>query len=171
MPKGIYKRKPFSQERKEKCRQSAINQFKNGMPQKTKDKIKKSTTLAMARPEVKKKQLDNQPDRSGKNNPFYEKGYTRRGRKHPQFIDGKIQGKDLRYYVWSDVQNKRIRYARYVAEKYLNRSLKITEIVHHINGDCSDDRPENLYVFSTNSEHTRQHGWKNPPVLISNLIK
>lgn len=33
----------------------------------------------------------------------------------------------------------------------------IFEIVHHINGDPTDNRLENLYVFKNNGEHTDYH--------------
>ena len=45
---------------------------------------------------------------------------------------------------------------RIVAEKKLGRYLEPKEIVHHINGDHTDDRPENLEVM-TRGEHMRLH--------------
>ena len=44
-----------------------------------------------------------------------------------------------------------------VIEKKLGRNLKIDEVCHHINGDCTDDREENLQVM-TRSNHSRLHG-------------
>ena len=40
-----------------------------------------------------------------------------------------------------------------VAEKKIGRYLREGESVHHINGVKSDNRPENLQVFATESEH------------------
>ena len=47
--------------------------------------------------------------------------------------------------------------ARVVAEKELGRKLVSTEVVHHLNGDQSDDRPHNLAVLEGQSEHCRIH--------------
>ena len=45
---------------------------------------------------------------------------------------------------------------RKIMEEKLGRPLKSTEIVHHINGDKLDNRPENL-VVTTRSEHQSVH--------------
>jgi len=111
---------------------------------------------------------ENHADFSDKNNPFYGKGYTRLGDKHPLFIHGKIKKRNS-WFVWSDKEGKRIKCSRYVAEQYLGRKLVKGEVIHHINKDPLDDRPENLYVFLNQSEHMHHHMMKNPPILISNL--
>lgn len=46
---------------------------------------------------------------------------------------------------------------RIVAEEILGRKLKPGEVVHHINLNKLDNTPENLFVFSSSSEHSKYH--------------
>jgi hypothetical protein len=53
--------------------------------------------------------------------------------------------------------NGRVREHRLIAERKIGRPLTSSDIVHHLNGDKTDNRPENLRVL-TRSEHSRLHG-------------
>ena len=45
-----------------------------------------------------------------------------------------------------------------VVEGLIGRTLTPGEVVHHINGDRSDNRPENLYLCRDRSHHNEVHG-------------
>lgn len=47
---------------------------------------------------------------------------------------------------------------RLVAEQKLGRPLNRRERVHHINGVKTDNRPENIVVLTSQSDHIRIHG-------------
>jgi hypothetical protein len=46
---------------------------------------------------------------------------------------------------------------RKVMEQVLGRALRRGEVVHHIDGDKTNNSPENLEVFASNAEHLRHH--------------
>ncbi len=46
---------------------------------------------------------------------------------------------------------------RLVMEQMLGRLLERHEVVHHINGVRDDNRPENLKLYASNSQHIQDH--------------
>jgi len=65
---------------------------------------------------------------------------------------------------------------RIVAATILKRGLKKDEVIHHIDKNRINNKPENLYVFPSQKEHKAYHqalkyGYANTPILKSNLIK
>ncbi|GAH63317.1 unnamed protein product, partial [marine sediment metagenome] len=63
------------------------------------------------------------------------------------FIEGRIHRGDT---------IREVKQHRWVMEQYLGRLLSPREIVHHINGDRTDNRIENLEI-KTNGQHTKYH--------------
>lgn len=52
-----------------------------------------------------------------------------------------------------------VRQHRLVMERVLGRHLLPQEVVHHKDGDPTNNRPDNLEVFSSNADHLR-HEWR-----------
>jgi len=59
---------------------------------------------------------------------------------------------------------------RLIVEKYLGRSLKSVEQIHHINGIKTDNRLKNLYLFNSISEHRKIDNKWHKIKLTSNLV-
>jgi hypothetical protein len=85
------------------------------------------------------------------------------GPRNPNWKGGKVRTVDGRVLVYcpGDTEARMyngthaLRY-RLVAREKLGRQLQDDEVVHHINGDPTDDRPENLEV-TVQSAHARHH--------------
>lgn len=50
-----------------------------------------------------------------------------------------------------------------VAEQCLGRELADGEVIHHINEDKRDNRPENLVVFNSHPDHMKYHWMLRKP--------
>jgi excisionase family DNA binding protein len=116
--------------------------------------------------------------RKGKNNPFYGKKHTPetlalvsansarqpRGEQSRAWKGGRVLD-DGYYLVYApDHPNAVGPYVpehRLIAEQTIGRLLLPTEVVHHINGVTTDNRPENLQVMTV-SEHVKLHRSINP---------
>jgi hypothetical protein len=83
----------------------------------------------------------------------YVKGHNRRGQGCGWIECG---------YLYVSREGKKIAEHRLIVEQQEGRKLTSDEVVHHVNRDKSDNRPENLVVV-TRAEHRRLHSgtkWK-----------
>lgn len=77
-----------------------------------------------------------------------KRGISRPGKKgeeHPNWKGGKVD-----YYQ---------KQARKIMEKYLGRELRNGETVHHLDGNTRNNDIKNMYLFQSNSEHTKYHSF------------
>ena len=60
---------------------------------------------------------------------------------------------------------------RIVVAKSIGRDLTPEEVVHHIDGDPSNNALSNLMLFPNNAEHRRYHGQQRRNQMIDDLLK
>jgi hypothetical protein len=77
------------------------------------------------------------------------------GTGNPRYRGGLFQRADGRTIIVCRDGSSLLYYRGLMAAE-LGRELTDTEVVHHLNGDCTDDRVENLWV-TTQSEHIYEH--------------
>ncbi len=83
----------------------------------------------------------------------------RSGDRHPDWRGGRVKVGRYWYRYCPDhpfcTKQRRVAEHRLVMEGKLRRFLHPAEVVHHVNGDPEDNRPENLAVFATNAAHLK----------------
>ena len=55
---------------------------------------------------------------------------------------------------------------RLVMESHIGRYLEPKEVIHHVNGDTSDNRLENLILYPSHSAHMATHHGRNRTVVL-----
>jgi hypothetical protein len=83
----------------------------------------------------------------------YRPGHNPQHHRRKVFVLHTIRGKP-RWYITTPGAGP-AQWARVVMERLIGRQLTSAEVVHHINGDSTDDRPENLRLFASHAEHMR----------------
>lgn len=104
---------------------------------------------------------------SGENNPMYGKGnfgeangmYGKTGKLNPAWNGGRKQRKDGYVFVYSPTHphasGNYVLEHRLVMEKEIGRYLEPNEVVHHIDENPSNNNPDNLRLYSSQSEHIK----------------
>lgn len=100
--------------------------------------------------------------KKGKDNPIHDRDTT--GSNNPRWKGGRIKCGDRTMIKKPEHHRANCRGYVYeyvlIAEEKIGRSLHTDEIIHHINGNSNDNRPENLEV-TTQKAHTENHKRKD----------
>jgi hypothetical protein len=78
------------------------------------------------------------------------------GSRHRSWRGGRTKSRGY-VVVLSEAGGRYVREHRAVAEKLIGRPLRPSEVVHHVNGDRSDNRPENLWIWPSHQSHAKWH--------------
>jgi hypothetical protein len=84
---------------------------------------------------------------------YIDKGKRFSGKNSPTWKGGKWISHG---YVWTKRNGKQVPEHRLILEQAVGRPLRKDEETHHINGNKTDNRPENLTIMSK-AEHARLH--------------
>ena len=151
MPKGVYERKPISKEIIEKRRQALIKvvctpEYRAKLSRIAKEKGYGKWMLG--------KKLSKKTCQKISKANFGRKGNSWKG--------GKFCDKDGYVFIHTGIyhKNKKKRYVlehRLIMEKHIGRKLKKNEVIHHIDGNPSNNNVSNLKLFSSHSEHMKLH--------------
>lgn len=114
------------------------------------DSLKKSRAFqcAMQSPVYREKMRAHMVGKFGERNPGWKGGRSLTGEGYVSVL-----AKD---HPFADCQGRVLEH-RLIMERVLSRYLGPIEVVHHINGITSDNRPENLRLFKNSGEHTNFH--------------
>ena len=87
---------------------------------------------------------------------------SQKGSNHPMWKGGRYIGSDGYVMVYIGGEKQKIGWSSYrkehmlVAEEMLGRPLEKEEVVHHVDGQKTNNKPENLWV-TTSVEHRQAH--------------
>ena len=100
------------------------------------------------------------PNQSRENNPMWKGGRSISSHGYVLIRVGSDHHlADIRGYAYEH---------RLIAEEKLGRKLRKREIVHHINENKQDNRPENIRVLENIAEHRLRHRSKNSNLRLPN---
>ena len=83
----------------------------------------------------------------------FVQGHQNRGKYNSRYNLGLCFSKHGNRWMIKCIDNTYVRFARAVMECMIGRVLAADEVVHHKNGDPTDDRPQNLVLCAHQAEH------------------
>ena len=100
---------------------------------------------------------------TGASNPAWKGGVTY-WRKHGNYAPIKYVRCPVEYSAMARKDNYVMEH-RLIVAQHLGRTLKRSEVVHHINHDPTDNRSENLMLFASNTAHKKHEATGQPAPL------